>query len=52
MPLTAADRHSKFADCLGWARLKTEETYGALLQFEDAASVKDLLNGFERFAMS
>lgn len=52
MPLTAADRHSKFADCQRWAGLKAEGTHGALLQFEDAASVKDFLNGFEWFAIS
>ncbi|QND45979.1 MmgE/PrpD family protein (plasmid) [Rhizobium lusitanum] len=52
MPLTAADRRSKFADCLRWAGLKTEETHGTLLRFEDTASVKVLLNGFEWFAIS
>jgi 2-methylcitrate dehydratase PrpD len=52
MPLTAADRRSKFADCLRWAGLKTEKTHGTFLRFEDTASVKVLLNGFEWFAIS
>lgn len=52
MPLTDADRRSKFADCLRWAGLKTEETHGAFLKFEDAVSLRGVLDGFEWSAAS
>ncbi|APO78049.1 MmgE/PrpD family 2-methylcitrate dehydratase protein (plasmid) [Rhizobium etli 8C-3] len=48
VPLTAAERRSKFADCLRWAGLRAEKTHEAFLNFEDAASLKEMLNSFER----
>ncbi|WP_234879105.1 MmgE/PrpD family protein [Sinorhizobium americanum] len=46
MPLTAGDRRLKFADCMRWAGLNAEKTHEVFLNFEDAASLKHLLNGF------
>ena len=47
VPLTTVDRRSKFADCLGWAGLEAEGVHDAFLNFEDTASLKDVLNDFE-----
>ncbi|HEX8044430.1 MmgE/PrpD family protein [Rhizobium sp.] len=52
MPLTTADRRSKFADCLRWAGLEAEGVHDSFLNFEDAASLKDMLSGFEWSAVS
>jgi len=35
-----------YSDCLRWAGLKTAKTHNAFLNFEDAASLKDVLGSF------
>jgi 2-methylcitrate dehydratase PrpD len=46
-PLTEADRHSKFSDCMRWAGLEEERLYSALADIGEVDSVKEALCIFD-----